>query len=269
MFQPTAEENSSKKATSDIQSAEASTISSTASSSSSSDQVQEKEQTRPMQDTPPTSYNDTPKEPVIPTSNNKTPQQNQPKQKNKQQQNQQAKQGKVQKSRQLANKDSFLRLSYLHQSTNLLNSVASQSSSEVDFSPLQQMVTHTLHHTSLRSQAKLDPNVKRTYCKKCHTLLIPGLTMRMELMDEGKLSECLVWRCEKEGCGAVRRFPVGRKSRKNKGNNKKGDNQSNMSVDLSIDNSIADQSQGDQKDEDEEEEFVLFTDRPEHKVEMI
>lgn len=196
---------------------------------------------------PPEDKGKTPK-----TQNNQKNRQKQPQQKQNQDNNtntkqqQQPKGPKVQKPRSLANKESFLRLSYLHQLTQLLT-----THTGIDLSPLQQTYGRQLNLTSLRSQTKLDPNVKRAYCKKCHSTFIPGISMKMELINEGTKGECLLWKCLNMGCEGVRRFPVGREVIKNP----KGDG--------------TDCEKKDDDDEKENHRFVLFTERPEHDVEVV
>ena len=63
---------------------------------------------------------------------------------------------------------------------------------------------------SLKSQHRLPPTIKRSFCKRCDTLLEPGLTCTEEIQNESRerkkpWADVLVIRCT--ACGAEKRFP--------------------------------------------------------------
>lgn len=70
---------------------------------------------------------------------------------------------------------------------------------------------------------RLDPSIKRTICKRCDSLLVPGVssTNRIENPSKGgkkPWADVLVVECN--ACGAVKRFPVGIEMLKEKRGNK-------------------------------------------------
>jgi len=62
------------------------------------------------------------------------------------------------------------------------------------------------------TNVRIPPEIKRLYCKKCYTPLVPGKTSRVRIRNRGKRIErvttCLV-------CGAVYRLEIAVKSRNN------------------------------------------------------
>ena len=78
--------------------------------------------------------------------------------------------------------------------------------------PLARQLLSQLGEVSLKSQVRLTPDIKRSICRRCHTLLIPGQSS--ELFSENlsrraskPWAEVIVVRCKT--CQAVKRFPVG------------------------------------------------------------
>lgn len=49
---------------------------------------------------------------------------------------------------------------------------------------------------------RLDPRIKRTICKGCYMLLIPGLTVKVRHRKKSKI----IWTCMY--CGTLKRFPA-------------------------------------------------------------
>lgn len=81
----------------------------------------------------------------------------------------------------------------------------------------RQMVSH-LHAVSLKAQIRLSPALKRTVCKRCHTLLIPGSTCheRLENLSRGgkkPWADILILHCDT--CGTQKRTPVRAARQKN------------------------------------------------------
>ncbi|RPA81190.1 Rpr2-domain-containing protein [Ascobolus immersus RN42] len=88
---------------------------------------------------------------------------------------------------------------------------------------------HLLHHTPVhklsnhyistaksvakKTQVRLDPAAKRTICKRCDSLMMPGEGARYKIENKSKggkkkWADVLVVECE--ACGAAKRFPVGK-----------------------------------------------------------
>ncbi|CAN7939018.1 unnamed protein product [Ixodes hexagonus] len=97
--------------------------------------------------------------------------------------------------------DAFHRMNFLYQVATVLQEHQSTPSRLVSF------YGHALHMISRRIQAKLDPSIKRTLCKKCSTLLSPGVTCT-ERLRGGKGKKHLTVTCLV--CGTVKRFPTKR-----------------------------------------------------------
>lgn len=103
-------------------------------------------------------------------------------------------------------RDEYERISYLYQLSNhTLNP---------KYSVLSRGYSRNATLISHKSVIKLTPNLKRSVCKKCDTLLIPGLTMTIRIHNSSKAktphNDILVYECNE--CKEVKRFPVGKKA---------------------------------------------------------
>lgn len=81
------------------------------------------------------------------------------------------------------------------------------------------LTTH-LKQVALKSQIRLHPNIKRQACKVCSTVLIEGetCTKRIENLSRGgRKAHADVMLVECGICGAAKRFPVGAKRQRRKG----------------------------------------------------
>lgn len=79
-----------------------------------------------------------------------------------------------------------------------------------------------LRAVSLKSQIRLAPDLKRSFCRRCDSPLIPGKTSEESITNcswygEKPWADVLVVTCG--FCGAVRRFPLGQKLGQEKVNN--------------------------------------------------
>ena len=93
-----------------------------------------------------------------------------------------------------------------------------QQSDESGPTPLQKVPLGTsnrllshLRGVSRKGQVKISPDIKRTVCKRCDALLVPGHTMTkyVENRSQGRekpWADVLVRRCKICGCG--KRYPV-------------------------------------------------------------
>ncbi|ETS78493.1 hypothetical protein PFICI_10555 [Pestalotiopsis fici W106-1] len=138
----------------------------------------------------------------------------------------------------VANRPLYSRISYLYQAAAYLSTTATNESSETsdltphvdvlpqaelaaasEKRPLEQQVKQSvarhlltdMRSTSLKTQIRLSPAIKRTICKYCDTLLIDGQTCTSVIENTSKGSkkpwaDVLVITCNI--CGGLKRFPV-------------------------------------------------------------
>ncbi|KAG0128310.1 ribonuclease P protein subunit RPR2 [Tuber indicum] len=111
----------------------------------------------------------------------------------------------------------FARLNYLHQSAHLLLTSGSPN--------LSRNLVSTARTVAKKTVIRFDPSVKRTWCKRCDAVLVPGVSCehRVENLSRGgrkAWADVLVVRCW--GCGCLKRFPVGRGGRRGEGGGKEG-----------------------------------------------
>ncbi|KAG7881543.1 hypothetical protein KL937_001166 [Ogataea polymorpha] len=76
---------------------------------------------------------------------------------------------------------------------------------------LSRMYLRNMDVVAKKTVLKLDPSLKRTICKKCHRLQLPGRTasIRIENTSNAKSAEndVLAVSCV---CGTLKRYPIGR-----------------------------------------------------------
>jgi ribonuclease P protein subunit RPR2 len=125
------------------------------------------------------------------------------------------------------------RISYLHQAATYLASAQGTSrplisaegaprpvhsnslvkSTSSAYNQSRNLLTH-LRAVSLKSQIRLTPELKQSFCRRCDSLLVPGKTSDMTIANSSRhgnkaWADILLVRCG--FCGAVRRFPIGQK----------------------------------------------------------
>ncbi|RPB01879.1 Rpr2-domain-containing protein, partial [Choiromyces venosus 120613-1] len=99
----------------------------------------------------------------------------------------------------------FARLNYLHQSAHLLLTSGSPN--------LSRNLVSTARTVAKKAVIRFDPSIKRTWCKRCNAVLVPGVSCehRVDNLSRGgrkAWADVLIVRCW--GCGCLKRFPVGR-----------------------------------------------------------
>ncbi|KAG7825322.1 hypothetical protein KL909_001614 [Ogataea angusta] len=97
--------------------------------------------------------------------------------------------------------DHYQRLGFLYQAAAQLD----------PNSALSRMYLRNMDVVAKKTVLKLDPSVKRTVCKKCHRLQLPGRTasIRVENTSNAQSAEndVLAVSCV---CGAHKRYPIGK-----------------------------------------------------------
>jgi ribonuclease P protein subunit RPR2 len=130
------------------------------------------------------------------------------------------KQSKSPTSKRPPNMHLFARLSHLYQASTALSiktTTDEPANYQSCFSNLSRFYISHLRSIAKKSVLRLDPSVKRTICKKCDSLLIPGVSClhRIENTSKGgkkKWADVLVVECT--ACKTVKRFPMGKKEPK-------------------------------------------------------
>jgi ribonuclease P protein subunit RPR2 len=114
--------------------------------------------------------------------------------------------------------------------------------------PLSRHLLSNLRTISHKGQIRLSPSIKRSICKKCESLLIPGSssTHRVDNQSRGgkkPWADVLVVRCN--ACGTEKRFPVGAKKNPKGRLRERGEGLAGIA-----------------EDKEEGEEYVLWSERP-------
>ncbi|PSN63740.1 Rpr2-domain-containing protein [Corynespora cassiicola Philippines] len=148
------------------------------------------------------------------------------------------------KAKGIPNKHLHARTTFLYQAATYLTLQAEPRASETttskdtaDFplhihaqvkTPLAIQLGSHLQTVSRKGQVRLSADIKRTVCKSCSTLLVPGRTSTQEIENKSKggkkpWADVLVIVCLT--CGAKKRFPVGAKRQEGKAKRKLLDTQ--------------------------------------------
>ncbi|EGW34220.1 uncharacterized protein SPAPADRAFT_134675 [Spathaspora passalidarum NRRL Y-27907] len=105
-------------------------------------------------------------------------------------------------AKNVPHRDNYARISYLYQLSNHLT---------LSHPALARGLARNMDLVGKKTVSKSSPLLKRTICKQCQSMLIPGLTMTMYVENLSKqkspINDVLVWKCT---CGKCRRFPVGK-----------------------------------------------------------
>lgn len=92
--------------------------------------------------------------------------------------------------------DVFHRMNFLYQASNILLGIQPKNTE------LSRFYSNTMMKIGTKNLMKIDPNVKRTICKICSALLVPGVTAKVRMRC--KRETHIVWTCMK--CGTMKRF---------------------------------------------------------------
>lgn len=113
----------------------------------------------------------------------------------------------------LPKRDHHMRTGYLYQ-LGVLNEakregIASRESKTASI--ISRMYVNHMDQVSKKAVLKLHPDLKRTVCKKCCRIGIPGLNVKIRIVNESKkednrIANVLEYQCV---CGGVKRFPYG------------------------------------------------------------
>ena len=109
------------------------------------------------------------------------------------------------KGKSVPNRDNYARISYLYQISNQFYLA------HPEYQALSRGYNRNLDLIA-KNRDKTITTHKRTLCKKCNTMLIPGLTMSMYIENLSKQksqhNDVFVNKCL--NCGKCKRFPVGK-----------------------------------------------------------
>lgn len=138
--------------------------------------------------------------------------------------------GKPPKPKGISNKHLHARTTFLYQAATYLTFQSPTKNSESHTedanqiqqpSPLALQLGADLHTVSRKAQLRLSVDLKRSICKSCNTLLVPGRTASQEIENQSKggkkpWADVLIVSCK--CCGSKRRMPVGAKRQPKKRN---------------------------------------------------
>ncbi|KAF8252347.1 Rpr2-domain-containing protein, partial [Wilcoxina mikolae CBS 423.85] len=124
-------------------------------------------------------------------------------------------------SKQHPNSHLFARLSHLYQASTALATPDTSNEAQLNSSTvnLSRFYLSCLRSVAKKSVIRLDPSIKRTICKRCDALLIPGVSCEHRIENKSKngkkrWADVLIVECKT--CRTVKRFPVGMDGRKAK-----------------------------------------------------
>ncbi|KAG7443158.1 Rpr2-domain-containing protein [Guyanagaster necrorhizus] len=110
------------------------------------------------------------------------------------------------------NKDIIQRLNFLYQASVYLNGVTSQApprrkkQKRVTTCDLSRNYVSSMKTVGQKTTVKMDPSVKRTICKGCDTILVPGSTVTIRVNKSPSHGHLMVYTCTH--CRTSRRIPA-------------------------------------------------------------
>ncbi|KAK0485338.1 Rpr2-domain-containing protein [Armillaria luteobubalina] len=107
------------------------------------------------------------------------------------------------------NKDIIQRLNFLYQASVYLNGVTSQSPrrrKRVTTGDLSRSYVTSMKVVGRKTVVKMDPSVKRTICKRCNTILVPGSTVTIRANKSASHGHVMAYTCTH--CKTTRRIPA-------------------------------------------------------------
>ncbi|KAJ3238167.1 Ribonuclease P protein subunit p21 [Chytriomyces hyalinus] len=111
----------------------------------------------------------------------------------------QFKQSSKHRSKQVTGADALVRMNYLYQASSLFSQGASPS--------LSRFYAQSMKTVAARMVLRMDPQIKRTICKGCSSLLIPGMTAHVETLDSSAgIPQVVTTTCNL--CSRTKNLPV-------------------------------------------------------------
>lgn len=104
--------------------------------------------------------------------------------------------------KKIGNCEYFQRMNYLYQ-LSLWQTVENGHDS---YQGLPRMYIKNMDLISKKTKSSLLPQLKRTFCKNCHRVLVPKRTVKTSMCRDLKGNEVLEWKCV---CGCIKKFPIG------------------------------------------------------------
>jgi ribonuclease P protein subunit RPR2 len=123
------------------------------------------------------------------------------------------------KAKGIPNKHLHARSTFLYQAATYLTLQTTTPDIARKHSPLALQLGSDLQQVSRKGQLRLAIDLKRSMCKSCNTILIPGRTATQEIQNPSKggkkpWADVLVLTCNI--CGGEKKFPVGAKKQLSK-----------------------------------------------------
>ncbi|CAG8716517.1 8589_t:CDS:2 [Dentiscutata erythropus] len=109
--------------------------------------------------------------------------------------------GKKNEPGQVIHRELYQRMNFLYQAATLMTKSTNTKKSLI---PLSRFYISTMKSIGTKQVLRIDPSIKRTLCKKCESVLIPGVTSRIRIKP--KPEPQLQVLCTQ--CGTTRGYPA-------------------------------------------------------------
>ena len=103
------------------------------------------------------------------------------------------------KTPNIPNKEISHRINFMYQAA---HTALTSGKSQAEANQVCRVYIRSLRRIAKKLVLRLDPNIKRSLCKKCDLLLLPGLTSTLRLGS--KRQKHIIIKCN--DCGAIKRF---------------------------------------------------------------
>ncbi|KAK9458049.1 RNAse P Rpr2/Rpp21/SNM1 subunit domain-containing protein [Dipodascopsis uninucleata] len=111
------------------------------------------------------------------------------------------------------NRDQYLRSSFLYQAAILMSNGPANSKRDVKMAPLGRLYASQSKAVARKNVIRLSPDIKRTICKQCNTIMLPGSLCQIDIINESrnktkKHADVLIYTCRE--CHSQKRYPIGK-----------------------------------------------------------
>jgi len=106
----------------------------------------------------------------------------------------------------VANREVMQRLNYLYQASVYLNSISATGGQDDYLQKISGYYIRSMKQLANKKVVKMDPSIKRTLCKGCDTVLVPGSTASVRVKSSKPHGHIVTYTCS--ACRTSRRIPA-------------------------------------------------------------
>ncbi|RIB24048.1 RNAse P Rpr2/Rpp21/SNM1 subunit domain-containing protein [Gigaspora rosea] len=118
--------------------------------------------------------------------------------------------GKKTEPGQVLHRELYQRMNFLYQAATLMTTITTSAPTNTSTNtkksliPLSRFYISTMKSIGTKQVLRIDPSIKRTLCKRCDSVLLPGVTSQIRI--KSKPEPQLQMMCTQ--CGTARGYPI-------------------------------------------------------------